>query len=348
MTIDHADDQADELRDAADPDELGDSSDRIVGTIRPPGWLARIPALAWLFVGLATFDIVYRLWRVRFGLDGASPTNLIYLLGAVITGATTVLLPAAVLVGACRPGRARSWLLQGAVALAIAELVSLVAQDALTAVAGPPTFDPAGGLPLTSDFVVRQIAVQGPVLVLRMFGLAKIGLGLGAIAEPTRPLGRIVWALIVGTLATILVGVGVTLQSLQAQLPTAGLLALDLLIVAGVLIVAGLWAWIASVAARRDGRPWRTVLAAALAILLGSGIQTFGGLLAFQLTGTDDALTILTWSGLVAVAFGAVGSVLLVVAFATGFEPGDAAGSDDAGAGGEAAATDAPRRDAEL
>ena len=100
-----------------------------------------------------------------------SPTILAFVLLTVVTGAATVLLPAAVVVGCRGLGRGGRWLLQGAVALAAAELFGLVAQDVLTAVAGPPTFDPDGGVPLASDFVVRQIAVQGSILVLRMFGL---------------------------------------------------------------------------------------------------------------------------------------------------------------------------------
>jgi hypothetical protein len=349
MTIDHADDQVDEVRDAADADELGDSSDLIVGTIRPPGWLARIPALAWLFVGLAAADVAYRLWNAfRLGLEGMSPTGLTYLLVSVVTGAATVLLPAAVVVGCRGLDRGGRWLLQGAVALAAAELFRLVAQDVLAWLAGPAA-DNSGAGSFATDYVVRLLVVQVPFLVLRMFGLAKIGLGLGSIAEPMRPLGRIVWGLIVATLATILVTSGVTLQLVWAGAVTdTPLFAYDLFVLAAGLIVAGLWGWVASIAARRGGRPWPTVLAAALAILLGSGIQALGGLLALERGGTDDALTILTWSGLVAVALGAVGTVLLVAAFATGFEPGDAAGSDDAGAGGEAMATDVPGPDAEL
>jgi hypothetical protein len=218
-----------------------------------------------------------------------------------------------------------------------------VAQDVLAGLTGPASDNSEAGS-FANDYAVRLIVVQVPLLVLRMFGLAKIGLGLGSIAEPTRPLGRIVWALIVGTLATILVTAGLTLQLVWAgAVVDTPLFAYDLFVLAAGLIVAGLWGWLASIAARRGGRPWRTVLAAALAILLGSGIRALGGLLALERAGTDDALTILTWSGLAAVAFGAVGAVVLVVAFARGFEPGDAARSDDAEAGDEASDPDEAR-----
>jgi hypothetical protein len=327
--VDPTSDQADEVPGIGDSDDPGDPNDLIVGTMEPPDWLAWIPALAWLFLGLAIFDVAYRLWRVRFGLDSASPTNLTYLLASVITGAATVLLPAAVVVGSRGLGRAGRWLLQGAAALAAAELFGIVAQDVLAGLAGSAQDNSEAGS-FANDYAVRLLVVQVPFLVLRMFGLAKIGLGLGSIAEPTRPLGRIVWALILGTLATILVTSGVTLQLVWAgAISDTPLLAYDLFVVAAGLIVAGLWGWVASIAARRYGRPWRTIVAAALAILLGSGIQALGGLLALERAGTDDALTILTWSALVASAFGAFGAVTLVFAFARGFEPVEDEGSDE-------------------
>jgi hypothetical protein len=319
--MDPANDQADEVPGIGDPDELADPNDLIVGTIGPPGWLARVPAFGWVFIGLAIFDVGYRVWNdVQLGPGGPPPPTVASLILSMVGAGATVLLPTAVAVGFRRPGRAGSWLFQGAAALAVAELFGLVAQDALTAAAGPPSLNSESGS-FATDYVVRLFVVQVPVLVLRLFGLAKIGLGLGSVDEPSRPLGRTVWALIVGTLV-ILLGVGLTLQFLQAEpITDAGLLAYNLFALAALPIVVAMWAWIASIAARRDRPPWKTILTGALAIVLGYGIRALGGVLALERAGTDDALTILTWSGLVASAFGAFGAVTLVVAFARGFEP---------------------------
>jgi hypothetical protein len=321
MTTDPTDEQAAAGEEVGEAGTIDDPNDLIVGSLRPPGWLARIPTLGWLLVALAALDVTYRLWNdFRFGPDEPSPSTLVSLILLVISAAATVLLPAAVLVGFHGPGRARSWLLQGAVALAAAELLRLVAWDALTAVFGPAALDPESSS-LATDYVGRLFVVFLPVLALRLFGLAKIGLGLGSIEAPGRPLGRTVWTLIVASLAAVLVGVGLTLQSFGGGAQEdAELLAYNLLVVAAGPIVAGLWAWIVSIAARRDGGPWRAVLAGALAILLGIGMEALGGLLTTQLAGTYDALTILTWSGLVAGALGAFGAVVMVVAFARGLE----------------------------
>ncbi len=102
-----------------------DPNDLIVGTIRPPAWLGRIPtlfgqvirripSLAWPFVGLAIADVLARLYdRLGPALDGISAIGLLSLLLDVVEGAATVLLPAALLVGGRRAGRAAPWLLLG-------------------------------------------------------------------------------------------------------------------------------------------------------------------------------------------------------------------------------------------
>lgn len=88
------------------------------------------------------------------------------------------------------------------------------------------------------------------------------------------------------------------------------------MVLASGIVVVGLWAWVASIAARHADRTWRLITAGALAVVLGSGIRA-----AVNLLGVWQALTatpppILTWSGLAALAVGAFGVSLLLVGFA--------------------------------
>ena len=125
-----------------------DPRDLIVGTIRPPDWLGRIPTFAWLFVALAAIGGAYRIWQVlRSGPDGISPTSLVFVLLSVVSGAATVLMPAAMLVGRRGLGRrglgrAASWLLQGGIALAAAELLRLFGRDVVNAIASHDLQEP--------------------------------------------------------------------------------------------------------------------------------------------------------------------------------------------------------------
>ena len=311
-----------------------DPKDLIVGTIRPPSWLERIPAPAWLFVGLAVFDAAYRIWQGPFlGRDDFSLSNAASFILSVVAGAATVLLPAAVLVGRRRNGLAESRLLQGAVALAAAELVGLVGRDVVDLVAGPSSLEletPAG----MSDFVARVAVIQIPVLLLRIFGLARIGLGLRAISAPSRPPARIVLVIVAGSFAATLLGLGWSIQTFQAQAAAYPLLlTYNLLVVALGLVVFGLWAWIASVAARRESPAWRWMVLGSLAIVLALGLAHLGSILAFIQGGTENAQTILTWFGLAASAVDTLGAVFLVVGFARGLEtnrPGESEAPPDA------------------
>ena len=299
---------------ASDPEDL------IVGTIRPPSWLERIPAPAWLFVGLAVFDAAFRIWQGPLLRRDISLSNVASLFLSVVAGAATVLLPAAVLVGRRSRGLAESRLLQGAVALAAAELVGLVGRDVVDLVAGPSSLDldTSAGM---SDFVARVAVVQIPVFLLRIFGLAKIGLGLGAMSAPSRPSSRIVLGIAAGSFAATLLGLGRSIPTLQAQAATYPLLlAYNLLGVALGLVVLGLWSWIAWVAARRSGPAWRWIFLGSLAIVLAYGLVQLASTLAYARVGTDDAQTILTWFGLAASAVGTLGAVFLVVGFARGLE----------------------------
>lgn len=316
--------------DASEP--VADPNDLIVGTIQPPSWLERIPALAWLFVALAAFDAGFRIWQgpPLLGPDEFSPSNAAFLLLTVVAGAATVLLPAAVLVGRRGHGRAEARLLQGAVALAAAELVGLVGRDVVSLIAGPSSLglETSSGM---SDYVARVVAVQLPVLVLRIFGLAKIGLGLSALSAPSRPPGLIVLGIVAGSFAVNLFGVGWSIQTFQAQAATYPLLlAYNLLVVGLGLVVLGLWAWIASLAARRAGPGWRWILLGSLAIVLAQGLVQLGSILVYLWAGTDSAQTVLTWFGFAASAVDALGAVFLVVGFARGFETDHAADEPEA------------------
>jgi hypothetical protein len=323
-----------------------DPRDLIVGTIRPPDWLGRIPTLAWLFVALAAIGVAYRIWQVfRSGPDGISPTSLVFVLLSVVSGAATVLMPAAMLVGRRGLGRAGSWLLQGGIALAAAELLRLFGRDVVNAIAGPLSIDAEISSAISSH-VVQSLAILVPVALLWMFGLAKIGLGLGAIAAPSRSVGRAVFAVLAGSLAVVLVGDGLTIQTFAAASATDTLLlAYNLLVLVTVLVVLGLWAWVASIAARRDGRPWRSIVVGAVAIVLANGLGAAGLLVALVQAGADNAPTIMTWTTLAAAAVGAFGATVLVVGFARGFEPIDNLKPMDNEDGPETAPGDAPVAD---
>lgn len=302
-----------QIEPVADPDDL------IVGTIRPPSWLGRIPALAWLFIALAVLDGV---WRVGAYPIWVGPTGLASLGFSVVSGVAAVLLPAAILLGRPRLGQAGSWLLQGALALAVAELLGHVGRDFLDMVAGP---DVSGsGLFGTPGSLVRTMATEVTVVVLRILGLARIGLGLRAIAVPTRPFGRILFAAPAAALAVLLLADLLTIQVSQAAPATVAdaiQLGYNLLILVGGAVVLVLWAWIASLAYRQDGRTWRSIMIGALAIALGSVVIAIGWIVALQRADTDDAQTILTWFGVAASAVGALGAALLLVGFGRGFEP---------------------------
>ena len=308
----------------AETEPVFDPSDLIVGTIRPPDWLGRIPTLARLFVALAAAGVAYLIWQAfRSGPDGISPTSLVFVLLSVVSSAATVLLPAAMLVGRRGLGRAGSWLLQGGIALATAELLRLFGRDIVNAIAGPPSID-ADISSAISSHVVQSLAILVPVAFLRMFGLGKIGLGLGAIAAPSRSLGRVAFAVLAVLLAVVLVGDVLEIQVFKAESATDTLLLMyNVLVVVTVLVVLGLWAWVASIAARRDGAPWRAIVVGAVAVVLGNAIGAAGSLVALLQSGTDNAPTILTWTVLAAATVGAVGAAVLLVGFARGFEPID-------------------------
>jgi hypothetical protein len=316
---------------------VSDQTDLIVGSIRLPSWLGRIPRLAWLFIALAALDGAYRIWDGPWTASGISPTDLASLVLSVVSGAAFVLLPAAILLGGRRIGPAGSWLVQGGIALAAAELVGLIGGRVLDTVAGPDLS--GGGLFGASGSLVRSMAVEITVVVLRILGLTRLGLGLRAIAAPARPTGRIQFAAPAAALAVLLFGDLLTIQVAQAAPATAAdaiQLAYNLLIVVAAAVVLVLWMWVASLASRHEGRPWRSIMIGAVAIALAQVVSAVGLVVAIQRADTADAQTILTWFGLASGAIGALGTVLLVAGLAQGFEP------SEAGDGSETAPGDAP------
>lgn len=160
-------------------DDSEEPSNLIVGTMHPPAWLGPVPALAWVFVGLAALDVAFRTWDPAKSFE-MSGTDIASLLESVVIGAAAMLLPAALIVGRRGNGRAGSWLLQGGIALAVAELVRLFGRDVLNALAGPPSNDGA----ITLEIVLRGLAVQVPLVALQVAGMVQIGLGL--LAWPPR------------------------------------------------------------------------------------------------------------------------------------------------------------------
>ena len=303
------------------PDDTPDPNDLVVGTITAPSSLSRIPRLAWLFVALAAFDAIYQVWTRWTSSGDMSPLDVAYLVTIVVGGVATVLLPAAVLIGRQDSGPGRSWIFQGAVAIAAAELIRLVLPDVIRALAPQSVPDS-----FVSDVILRALAVQLPVIVLLVFGLAKIGLGLGALESAVRPLGRGLPIVLIAGLVLIAAS---DAQALQSMLSTPGdridftVLAYNVFIVAGAIVVAGLWSWVVTVAARRDGRSWRTIELGAFGVVLGYVGYSAASILAFSRAGTGDAQMILNWVGLAASIVGAAGATVLAVGFAMGPGPVD-------------------------
>ena len=246
----------------------------------------------------------------------------------------------AILVGCRGLGRAGSWLLQGAIAVAAAELLTLLLPEVFRAVAGPTSADPT-----TESLVVRSLAVQVPVIVVTSFGLAKLGLGLTAIEDAERPLGRGLLAALVVGLALVLLSDALSIRSMVAtpgQTVDSLVLVHNLVVVVGAMAILGLWALVVAVAARRDGRSWRLIEFGALAIVLGYVCRGIASILALQWAGPDDALTILIWFGLGAAIVGALGSILLLLGFGRGFDPLEAGAPSASPSGGLDPVADVP------
>jgi hypothetical protein len=233
-------------------------------------------------------------------------------------------------IGRPRLGQPGSWLLQGAIALAVAELVGLLGNRVIAAIAGPDFADLGFDVP---EFLVRSALVGVSTVLIQIAGLARMGLGLRAIAASTRPVGRILFAAPAAALAVLLLADLLTIEVSRLAPATTGeaiLLAYNVLILLTGPVVLVLWAWIVSIASRREGRPWRWITAGALAMVIAFVVSAMGWIVTIQWTDTTETLTILTWFGLAAGAIQALGAVFLVLGFARGFEPVAADGSETA------------------
>jgi hypothetical protein len=301
---------------------VADPSDLIVGTIRPPSWLRRIPRLAWLFIALAALDGVYRVWLEASQVsDRVSVTSLVGLMLSAVAGAAIVVLPAAIVIGSPRPRRAGSWLLQGAIALAVAELVGLLGNRVIATIAGPDFAGLGFDVP---EFLVRSALVGVSTVVIQIAGLARMGLGLRAIAASTRPVGRILFAAPAAALAVLLFADLLTIQVSEIAPATPGdaiSLAYSLLLLVIGAIVLVLWAWIASLAFRQHGRAWRWIAIGAGAIALASVVDAIGWTVVLQRQNPADIPTIPVWFGFAASLARTTGAVSLVLGFGRGFDP---------------------------
>jgi hypothetical protein len=279
--------------------------------------------MAWLFIAVATIDGAY-----RFSLDWpawpveASAMDLARVALSVVGAAGEVLLPAAILLGCRGLGRAGSWLLQGATALAAAELVAFFGHRLLATGVGPDAN--GGGLFGVPDYITGSMALQVPVVILEIFGLTRIGLALRVLAGPSRPQRRILFAAPAAALAVLLLADLLTIQVSEIAPATAGdaiSLAYSLLLLVIGAIVLVLWAWIASLAFRQHGRAWRWIAIGAGAIALASVVDAIGWTVVLQRQNPADIPTIPVWFGFAASLARTTGAVSLVLGFGRGFDP---------------------------
>jgi hypothetical protein len=299
-------------------DEPADRSDLIVGTMRPPAWVTRIPPLAWPFLVLAVVGGWLRVLGPGspFLLDSQTTMLPVGVAGLVI-GIASLLLPVAVLVGPTR-GESRRALLFGAVALALGEVLSLLgAVGALFVPAGgllePDAMTVAGGL-LRALFSIA--APAGVLAGLRWSGEAIRGSGWTGAARTLLGLGMA--AAIVQLLAFVMSWAGTPFDTV-------------LLVAFGTVAVAGavgvlIWTVVAAtalttVATAPDRADWRRLARATVLVAVGQLAGIAVG--AIAVVAVPDASSQPLWSGAYAVAFAveAVGMLLLVRALATGPRP---------------------------
>src|SRR3954471_18653512 len=157
-----------------------DPSDLIVGTMRPPAWIGRVPQFVWLFGALAVVDVIVRL--TFFG--GYGPMSVIDAASVALTlvqPVVVVVLPAAVLLGR-HPSPGGRALLFGALLLMLAEYVFLGAQVLDRALGA----DNAGA-GIDAFAVVRFVAA---ILALAGVAFLATGVRLSVLASPTSAVRR--------------------------------------------------------------------------------------------------------------------------------------------------------------
>ncbi len=294
------------------PDDQ-DPANLIVGTLRVPVWVGRVPRATWIFLALAALDAASRITRGLQVADLPPTTIAIELLG-IVSGVALVLLPAAVLRGGRAPGRLDPALLQGAIALAAAELVGQLGPGVARAAIGLQNDDP-------NSNILQSLAIQVPFLLLTGFGLLRLGLALVPPGGPRRPFRRAILTFGATTVALTLVANRGVFDGIGAGSGSELLVPYNLLITAANIAIIGLWTWLASIAVRRDDRPWQLIAMGSLAIVLADAIRPLGYLIGSAQAFAYDVDTILTLVALAAGAVLAVGSVALAAGFASGLEP---------------------------
>jgi hypothetical protein len=152
-----------------------DLSDLVVGTMRPPAWVGRVPRVAWLFVALAIADVAFRVTSLGFNANGDAVSVG---LGVVALGqpAAVVLLPAAVALRRARDrgSRAARLLFLGTVLLAIAELIRVGADAAaplISPVERDASFDPTAKLAIDGAVALASHLVALGGIALVAFGV---------------------------------------------------------------------------------------------------------------------------------------------------------------------------------
>jgi hypothetical protein len=307
-----------------------DPSDLIVGTMRLPTWIGRVPRAVWLFGALAVLDAVVRL--TLFGPFGPmSVGDVASIALTLVQPVVVVALPAAVVLGR-HPGSAGRALLFGSLLLMFAEIVSLAAQalDRALVVA-----EPAGGLDTFA--VVRFVAA---ILALAGVAFLASGVRLSVLGNPTSTVRRVSFLLVASTVVAALVNLVVLATYVSREAP-------DLVVVVGPFGLVGnvvgiltevVWGLLAACALIA----WSTVrgrglglVATGTAVVVVSTI--FGTLLSLTVF-TDFAATTQAVQDLyfalfrVSTAVRALGLVLVLVGMAVGFRRSEPVTTDSVNA----------------
>src|SRR3954447_3379605 len=159
-----------------------DPSDLIVGTMRPPQWIGRVPPLVWLFAALAVLDVLVRL--TFFGESGPLTVDSVRrIVVSLAEPAIMVAVPAAVVLGrhSAPSGRA---LFLGAVLLALAEGIYVGAQALDRVFVTDPSFGVDGSVEIVDRFAV--VRVVAGILALAGAVFLAVGVRVSAVGLVAR------------------------------------------------------------------------------------------------------------------------------------------------------------------
>lgn len=311
-------------------DEPVDRSDLIVGTMRPPAWVSRVPLLAWLLLAAATVDVWLRLAGPTAPLVLGSQTDALPLtLAATVLAVSALLVPVAVLLGPAT-GEVRRVLLFGALALALGEVLQVVDQvgPIFGALPGPDDATQPDALTTAGAVIRALLVVAAPGGILAGLRWAREPIDAG---RPS-PAARLI--LLAGLLAAA-VQIVILVTQVIPTFAGLGVPALLLFVVPAVASVAGglLWIGIAATAvgvadAVGDRRDWRR-LARGTGILAAGQVAAVGVVaLASLFTPGVESQSLWTLLYGVILAVEAAGMLLLVHALATGPRPAERPSGD--------------------